>query len=261
MYKRIFNWEIWSAPAVLVYQKHNMHFKKLLAYILHFYLRSRTLGHIQTFSFLYLLRACLFQNNKNKRENWWSAGCLVWPCSHQLSCPPRAQTSTPSLCTSLLQILFHVLSTVSGCICFQYSCKDCPTCIPAEHKEHRRASADLHYCSSQPCHQMHAPTNMLRNPGRRGTRCHLHSQATWALLGGKERGEFSCKIPEALFLFWMGSYPVVFTAWGMLEREQLIWGPDFGMPQIASPQTEVWTWAWGSWRFSHSFSYFAGGRY
>lgn len=144
MYKCIFNWEIWSAPAVLVYQKHNMHFKILLAYILHFYLRSRTLGHIQTFSFLCLPRACLFQNNKNKRENWWSACCLVLPCRHRFFCTLKAQISTTLLCTSLLHILFHVRSMVSGCICFWYGCEDWPTCISAGHNKHRRASVDLH---------------------------------------------------------------------------------------------------------------------
>lgn len=57
MYKCVFKWEIWSAPAILVYQKHNMHFKKTAG--IHFTFLP---GKQNTRSHTNIFLMCLFEN-------------------------------------------------------------------------------------------------------------------------------------------------------------------------------------------------------
>lgn len=111
MYECIFNWEIWSAPAVLLYQKHNVHLKKLLAYVLHFHLGSWRWGHTQTFSSLCLPMISWFQT-KTQRSGKGDEVLASLPHCVTTSIPsPFAPPSSSFYC---MLLAWHV-STFAFC--------------------------------------------------------------------------------------------------------------------------------------------------
>lgn len=172
MYECIFNWEIWSAPAVLVYQKHNMHFKNCLHT---FYVFTWEAECRDIFYFLCLPMTCLFQSKtkiSGKADEDWA----LLPHSATSSVPIPFASLSSSFCSMSLwvHLLFEQVWGVS---------------ISAEHQW---ASAVLPHCSWQLCHQPRVTPTYLCTDSRvcwDATSTHGHLSCTGRGSGG---GDLSC---------------------------------------------------------------------